>query len=382
MRRLLLLVGAIVFVDTMFFAALTPLLPEYAHDHGLSKAGAGLLSAAYPIGALVGGIPGGIAAARVGVRPAVLAGLAGMAVTTLTFGFADSIWLLDTARFLQGTASSFSWTASLAWLVAAAPPERRGATIGAAMGAAIFGAVFGPLLGGVASYVGTGLAFASVAVLAVALAVWALRTPAPPPQEAQPLSRLFGALRDPRVAASVWFVAIPALLFGVLNVLAPLRLSALGLSTAAIGTVWLGSATLEALLAPAVGRYSDRRGRLTPIRVGLLGSGAAMATLPWIDHGWLLAAVVVVTICAAGTFWSPAMSMLADRAETMRLDHAYGFALVTLAWAPGAAGGAALGGAAARATSDAVVYLTIAAFCFVTLLVLGSGVLRAEARPA
>src|SRR5947207_1994442 len=34
MRRLLLLVGAIVFVDTMFFAALTPLLPHYADDLG------------------------------------------------------------------------------------------------------------------------------------------------------------------------------------------------------------------------------------------------------------------------------------------------------------------------------------------------------------
>jgi MFS family permease len=382
MRRLLLLVGAIVFVDTMFFAALTPLLPEYADQHGLTKAGAGLLSAAYPLGALVGGIPGGVAAARFGVRPTVLAGLAGMAVTTLTFGFADQIWLLDTARFLQGGASSFSWTASLAWLVAAAPPARRGATIGAAMGAAIFGAVFGPVLGGIASYVGTGPAFASVAVLASGLAAWALRTPAPPPQEGQPLSRLFGALRDRAVVLSIWFVAIPALLFGVLNVLAPLRLSALGLSTAAIGAIWLGSATLEALLAPAVGRYSDRRGRLTPIRAGLLGAGAAMAALPWIDRGWLLGAFVVATICAAGTFWSPAMSMLADRAETMRLDHAYGFALVNLAWAPGAAGGAALGGAVARATSDAVVYLTIAALCFGTLLALGAGVLRPEARPA
>jgi predicted MFS family arabinose efflux permease len=136
------------------------------------------------------------------------------------------------------------------------------------------------------------------------------------------------------------------------------------------------------LLAPAVGRYSDRRGRLTPIRAGLLGAGAAMAALPWIDRGWLLGAFVVATICAAGTFWSPAMSMLADRAETMRLDHAYGFALVNLAWAPGAAGGAALGGAVARATSDAVVYLTIAALCFGTLLALGAGVLRPEARPA
>src|SRR5687767_4547337 len=117
----------------MFYAALTPLLPEYAADHDLSKAGAGLLSAAYALGALVGGLPGGIAAARLGVRPTVLAGLAGMAATTLTFGLADNIVLLDVARFLQGVSSSFSWTAALAWLVAAAPPDRRGETIGAAM---------------------------------------------------------------------------------------------------------------------------------------------------------------------------------------------------------------------------------------------------------
>ena len=196
MRRLLLLVGAIVFVDTMFFAALTPLLPQYADELGLSKAGAGLLAASYALGALVGGIPGGMSAARFGVRPTVLVGLTGMAITTVTFGFADSIWLLDTARFLQGVSSSFSWTASLAWLVAAAPAERRGETIGAAMGAAIVGALFGPVLGGIASVVGTGPAFASVAVLASVLGVAAWRTPASTPEHPQPLSRLFGALRD------------------------------------------------------------------------------------------------------------------------------------------------------------------------------------------
>ena len=68
MRKLLLLVGGIVFVDTMFFAALPPLLPDYADEFGLSKAGAGVLSAAYPAGALVGGVPSGLATARVGAR--------------------------------------------------------------------------------------------------------------------------------------------------------------------------------------------------------------------------------------------------------------------------------------------------------------------------
>jgi predicted MFS family arabinose efflux permease len=315
------------------------------------------------------------------VRPTVLIGLAGMAVTTLIFGFADSIVLLDASRFLQGVASSFSWTAGLAWLVAAAPPDRRGETIGVAMGAAIVGALFGPVLGGIASVTGTGPAFASVAVLAAGLGVWAWRTPAFSPAEPQPLSRLASALRDRGVVASVWFVLVPALLFGVLNVLGPLRLDELGVAAVAIGATWLIAASFEAALAPVVGRISDRRGRLTPLRAGLLGSAAVTAALPWLGHGWLLAVFIVAAACCYGTFWTPAMSMLADRAEAIGLDYAYGFALINLAWAPGAAAGAALGGAAARATSDAAVYLTLSAVCGVTLLAVGQ--LRAgRAAPA
>ena len=59
LRSLLVLCGAIVVCDTMFFAALTPLLPDYADDLDLSKTGAGALQAAYPLGVLVGSIPSG-----------------------------------------------------------------------------------------------------------------------------------------------------------------------------------------------------------------------------------------------------------------------------------------------------------------------------------
>src|SRR3954454_10356166 len=118
MRRVLALTASVVFVDTLFFAALTPLLPHYADTLGLGKAGAGLLAAAYPLGTLVGAIPSGILAARLGVKPTVLVGLCGVAVTTALFGFGTSAWQLDLARFAQGLSSSFSWTGSLSWLVA------------------------------------------------------------------------------------------------------------------------------------------------------------------------------------------------------------------------------------------------------------------------
>jgi len=92
MRRLLLLVCALVWVDTLLYAALTPLLPHFEETLGLSKTGVGVLVAAYAAGALVGGLPGGAAAARLGPRRAVLVGLALMGLASLGFAFANGFW--------------------------------------------------------------------------------------------------------------------------------------------------------------------------------------------------------------------------------------------------------------------------------------------------
>jgi MFS family permease len=368
MRRLLLLTGAIVLVDTAFFTALTPLLPHYVDKLDLGKAGAGVLQAMYPAGALLAAIPGGMAAARFGVKRTVLTGLSLLAVTTTIFGLANEAWLLDLARFVQGVSSAFSWTGALSWLVAASPPGRRGQLIGTAMGTAIAGALFGPVLGAVASYTGTGPAFGTVAGIAVVLAVAAWRSPAATPDTAQPVAMLFRALRARRVQVAMWLCALPALLFGNLSVLAPLRLSHLGWSAAAIGATYLVMSGVEAAWAPFLGRASDHFGRVRPLRAALLASAVVTLLLPWPDSPWLLAIVVVAAGFAFGSYWTPAMSLITDEAEAIGLDYGYAFAVVNIAWAPGQAGGAALGGAVASLTSDAVAYLALAAACILTLL--------------
>ena len=123
-RRLLLLVSAIMLVDTLFYAALTPLLPHYADTLGLSKTGAGVLTAAFGVGTLAGSIPAGMLAARTGPKPVALLGLALLAATSLAFGFGDSIAILDAARFCQGFGGACTWTGALAWLVSRAPMSR------------------------------------------------------------------------------------------------------------------------------------------------------------------------------------------------------------------------------------------------------------------
>jgi len=367
LRRVTLLVGAIVLVDTLFFAALTPLLPHYADRFALGKAGAGLLAAAYPLGALVGSIPSGIVAARLGVKPTVLAGLGGVALTTALFGIAGSAWQLDLARFCQGLASAFSWTGGLSWLVAASAPGRRGSLIGQAFAFAVVGALLGPVLGGLASVAGTGWTFGAVALASLGLAAWAATTPATRPEEPQPLSMLFAATRDRRVLLSIWLVVLPALLFGTLGVLAPLRLSALGVGAVGIGALWLFTGALEAGNNVIVGRVADRRGPIVPVRAALVGTIVVALLLPWPDERFVLALLIVCAGLAFGTFYTPGMTILTEAAERRGLDYGYAFALVNLAWAPGQSAGSAIGGAVAQATSDAVPYLTLAGIALLTL---------------
>jgi MFS family permease len=366
-RRILLLASTVVFFDTLFYAALTPLLPHYAHELALGKTGAGVLAAAYPAGALAGAVPSGVVAARAGVKRTVLVGLTAVAACTVVFGIGDEAWQLDTARFVQGVASAFTWTGALAWLVAAAPAGRPGSHIWTAFGAPVGGAHVGPVLGGVASLAGTGWTFGTVGVASPGLVAYAAVTPASAPDEPQPLRVLFAALADRRLLAGVWFVLLPALLFGALGVLAPLRLSRLGFGAVAIGAVFLCSAGLESVMNLLLGRASDRHGTAPLILAGLLASTVVAALLPWPRHAALLAPLVVLAGLAFGSLFTPGMTLLTHLSEGRGLDYGYTFALVNLAWAPGQTLGSAGGGALANATADAVSYLVVAGVCALTL---------------
>ena len=370
MRRLLLLASAVVFVDTVFYAAITPLLPTYVEDLGISKSAAGVLSAAYPAGTFIGALPGGWLAARAGVRPTTLVGLALMGVTSVVFAFGQSIHVLDTARFVQGVAGAMTWAGALGWLIGETPRERRGEMIGSAMGVAIVGSLFGPVLGALAAELGPEVVFSSVGVVAVGLMVWALRTPARLPSPPPRMAQLAETVRDRSVQLGIWLMIIPGLMFGTINVLGALRLDALGAATAAIAACYLVAAALEAVVAPLAGRASDRRGRRAPLIAGLTSAGVAMALLPWPESAWLLALLIVLAAPAIGIVWSPAMATVSDGAERHGIEQAVAFAFVNVAWAVGQTAGAAGSARLADATTDRVPFLLLAGIGAATALAL------------
>jgi MFS family permease len=108
MRRVFILVAAVVLVDTAFYAAIVPLLPHYEDELGISQTAAGVLTASYAAGTLVASLPGGLLAARIGVKPTLLSGLALLAGTSLVFGHATDAAVLDMTRFLQGVGGALA----------------------------------------------------------------------------------------------------------------------------------------------------------------------------------------------------------------------------------------------------------------------------------
>ena len=296
----------------------------------------------------------------------MLAGLILFAVSTAAFTAPDHVALVLAARIGQGAGSAFAYTGALAWLTAVTPPHKRGAAIGITFSATFSGELFGPIVGAAAARAGIALVFSIIAALALAIAAVAA-TMVKPETRASRLPSVRVLRRDGVVRAAAWLIALTALLLGMLGVLAPLRLDELGWGAGLIGLVFALAAALQAAVNPLIGRVTDVRGHHAPLRAGLLLSAATSTLLVLDNHALVYGAIVITAATAYATLWTPALAQLSRAVERQGFDQAVVFGLMSAAWPPGFAIGAAAGGALAAATTDALPYLLSAVACLVTL---------------
>jgi MFS family permease len=368
MRRLLILASAMIFFDVAFFAAIAPLLPDYVDELGLSKAEAGILSASYAAGTLLGSLPAGFVASRIGPRRTTIFGLLLLGLSSLVFGFAEDIVLLDAARFIQGIAGALIWSGALTWLITTAPEERRGSIIGIALGTAVAGALLGPALGAAAGEVGTEPVFSSVLLITVLLSFAASRLPELRTPTTQSWREVMATLVSRPVLESAVFVAVPSVMFGAIEVLVPLRIDELGGGHALIAGGFIVGAALEAVLAPLSGRISDRVGHRLPYVIGLSICAVAMVAIAVVATLGEMIGALIFTSLGAGLCFAPALTLISDVAEASNLHQGFAAGLSNMAWASGQVIGGIGGGVVASLTGNALPSLAIALLLLATVV--------------
>ncbi len=306
-------------VIALGYGVVSPVLPQYARDFGVSISAATFVITAFSLMRLVFAPASGLFVQKIGERRVYLSGLLIVAVSTGACAFAQTYWQLLLFRSLGGFGSAMFTVSSLGLMIRISPPDARGRVAGLFSSAFLVGSVGGPVLGSVTAGLGLAAPFAiyGVALLLAAGVVFVnLRhsSLAAPADDTEAPVTLRIALRN-RAYRSALFsnFATGWSVFGLRIALVPLfvtevlhrgpRVAGLALATFAVGNV--------AAVIPS-GYLSDRIGRRTLLIVGLTVSGVATMAVGLASSLTLFLAGALVAGIAAGMFTSPQQAAVAD----------------------------------------------------------------------
>ena len=270
--------------------AVVPLVALSATELGASVGTAALAVSVLGIGKLLGDVPAGSLAARIGEQRAMLVAT-GVAVGALGICLAAAhVAVLCLGLCMLGTSSAVWGLARQVYLTEAVPPVRRGRALSLLGGTQRVGLVVGPLLGAlVAGPLGLDAGYwvhvvAALAAAAVLAAVPERAQPgtAPPMTVGSGTVRLGGVLREnSRVLATVGMGSLTiSAVRTARQVVVPLWAAQVGMGPAAASALFGLSGALELVTVYPGGLAMDRLGRRWVATVSMLGLGGVLLALP------------------------------------------------------------------------------------------------------
>lgn len=283
---------------------LLPVVPLYLRDAGLSYTMVAVVLAALGLGAVIGGLPVGSAAGRVGPEWVFAGAVVTTSATAALLGTSTAVIALVAFRLVYGMGSA-GLRISVQMLVNAAAPVRlRGRGMSLLGGAVRLAFFVGPLVGGLlvdtVGFATTFVVCGATTLLGLIPFLAARRTGGEGTRferPATPLSSLRAALAEHRallLLAGVGTALVMTVREGR-NVVVPLIGDDLGLSATAVGALVAIGTGADLLLFPVSGWLMDRFGRLAAIvpAFSLLGAGMFVLGLSDTAAGAVAAGVVM-----------------------------------------------------------------------------------------
>jgi predicted MFS family arabinose efflux permease len=172
---LVLLIGAVQFVNILDFVMVMPLGPQFASALGFSEAKIGYIGGAYTAAASISGLVGATFLDRFDRRTALGFSILGLVIGTALGGAAVGFGTLLAARVVAGAFGGPATSLSLSIVSDVIPPEVRGRALGIVMGAFSIAQVLGVPMGlFFAEHYSWRAPFFAVAGVGVMLALWAV----------------------------------------------------------------------------------------------------------------------------------------------------------------------------------------------------------------
>lgn len=273
--------------------AIVPLIALSARDLGASLGTAALVVALAGVGQLVGDLPAGALAARIGEKYALMAACAVDAVALLgayLAGRADSLVGLGAAVFVTGLANAVFSLARQAYLTEAVPIHARARAMSTLGGVFRLGSFLGPFAGAlVVSRFSIGAAYAFAAAMSLLAAVLVAFLPDVGRTRGDAADRstvihpsvLSVLARHRRVLLTLGLgVLVISAVRATRQVIIPLWAEAVGIGPAATSLIFGISAGVDLLMFYPGGAVMDRFGRVWVAVPSMIIMGLGLMLLP------------------------------------------------------------------------------------------------------
>jgi len=316
-----------VFIDTLGFMIVMPVLPEYLSTltgESVSDAAfiSGLIMATFAIAQFLCGPLMGNLSDRFGRRPILLVSMIGFSINYFMMAFAPNLAWLFVGRALAGVTGAIFAPAN-AYIADITKPEHRArgfALIGAASG---FGFIGGPAVGGLIGVLGPRAPFLVAGALALANAIFGsivLRESLPHElrrpfsfKRANPFDLLvhMDAFRGARsILVCIFFFVLGLLVFpSTLPFFAKLRF---GWSTATIGGVLAyAGLVMAAVQLFLVGRVVKALGERRAAMLGGFAVAISMYAFAFVHQEWL--AIAIMTVGCIQAVALPSLNAMASQ---------------------------------------------------------------------
>lgn len=378
--------GPSVYGPTLLFSvgqgAVYPVVALSARELGASLGTASLVVALLGLGQVLGNLPAGWLAQRLGERRAMVASTALTVPALLACVLAPSVWVLSSAIFFAGVAGAVWGLARQSYLTEVVPLPLRARALSTLGGVNRIGMFIGPFLGAVAAgFYGVDGSYGLYLVTAL-LAVGLLVSLPEPSARAGSSSggfagrpTLISVLRAHASTLRTLGVAclfVQAVRQARLSVL-PLWAESIGLSAAQTSLVFGLAGAVDMLLFYPAGSVMDRYGRAWIGVPSMLVMGLAHALLPLTSSFWTFTAVALVMGVGNGMGSGLVMTLGAD------VSPPSGRPVFLGAWRLVSDSGAAAGPFAVSAVAAGPALVALAPLALASLTVAGLGLVAAVA---